>query len=414
MIRKILFAGAFSLACFLAILPTQFANAQVTAPVTSDDFFNIREDSSLVVAAPGVFANDDLTADSMLVVLVTAPSNGTAELGQDGAFTYTPNLGFFGVDSFTYMVETIPKQELVVDTSQSNLNFDMTVSIPLGTRSDDVDSRIGGMASFYLEPDTSPFTRAQLYDLNLDVVDSLDLEFKFGGLITLGRLLVDADSGAFQLNMSQRGEPADVTNGIFTQTGNKVNVTGTVNLEGTGLISGEVPEDPQEFDTETDADITMELSQDGSMLVVQVPVMLEEAFDLSGTDVVLVVTGNLLAAGELKMPQSSNVATVSVTVDPISRTDVDREVPFQYALSQNYPNPFNPVTTIEFSVPTAEMVNLRVFDTLGREVATLVDGIQAPGIHAVQFDAGHLPSGMYIYRLEAAAYSEVKRLILMK
>ena len=290
----------------------------------------------------------------------------------------------------------------------------MTVTIALGTRSDDVDARIGGEATFFLSPETSPFTQAQLYELNLDVVDSLDLEFRFGGLITLGRLIVDADSGAFQLNLSERGDPSEVIDGIFTQTGNKVNVTGIVNLEGTGLISGEVPDEPQEFDTETDADITMELSQQDTTLIVQVPVMLDEEFELSGTDVALVVTGDLYASGTLKMPLMSNAATVSITVDPISRTDVDREIPFQYALSQNYPNPFNPVTTIEFSVPTAEMVNLRVFDTLGREVATLVDGIQSPGIHAIQFDAGHLPSGMYIYRLEAAGFSEVKRLILLK
>ncbi len=405
------------LCCLLfgALLPVSRVSAQdAGAPIANDDFFNVREDSALTVSAPGLFANDDQLTDSLMLVLVSPPANGTVVVNADGSFAYTPDAGFFGVDDFSYMIETIPMQVLDVDTSQSSLNFDMAVTIILGKDQDQIDAKIGGSASLFLDPETAPFTQAHLYDLNLVVIDSLDLEFRFGGLITIGRLIVDADSGAFKLNLSQRGDPAPVSDGFFTQMGNKVNVVGMVNLTGTGLIAGEVPEEPQEFDTETDADLSIQLAQDGTLLTAEVPVLLEEAFDLSGTAVELKVEGTLLASGELKLPQQSNVATVTVTIDPISRTDVDRELPFQYALSQNYPNPFNPVTTIAFSVPTAEFVTLRVYDMLGREVTTLVDGIQAPGIHEIQFDAGHLPSGMYIYRMESNGYNEMKKLVLLK
>ncbi|MFK7847023.1 MAG: Ig-like domain-containing protein [Rhodothermales bacterium] len=416
MMRKATLLCAWMLSVLLLspLMPVQNATAQDTTPVAADDFFNVKEDSTISVASPGLFFNDEETTDSLLIVLVDAPGNGTVTVNEDGSFDYTPNTGFNGVDSFTYLIQTVPMQVLEVDTTQSNLNFDMEVSILLGTDDDQASGRIGGQASFFLNPDNPPFNQAHLYDLDLTVIDSLNLEFKFGGLITLGRLFVDADTNAFKLKLSERGAPTEIIDGMFTQAANKVQVLGIVSLEGTGLIDGEVPEEPQELDTETEADITIEMSADGQQLTAQVPVLLEEAFELSGTDVDLKVDGMLLATGALKQPVQSNIATVSITVDPISRTDVDTELPFSYALSQNYPNPFNPVTTIAFSVPTAELVTLKVFDMLGREVASLIDGIQAPGIHEVQFNAAGLPSGMYIYKLEAKAFAEVKKLVLLK
>ncbi len=257
------------------------------------------------------------------------------------------------------------------------------------------------------------FTEGHLYDLDLVVVDSLELEFRYG-LTNSTKLFVNADSAAFNLNMTERGAPAGVTNESFTQMTNNINVAGIVNLKGTRTLAALVPDDPQEFDTDTVTDITMNVSMADSILTVAVPVLLEEAFELSVADVDLKVEGWLIASGKYTAPRTSNIATVSITVDPIFRTDVDREVPFQYALSQNYPNPFNPVTTIAYSVPTSEFVTLKVFDTLGREVATLVEGFQSPGIHEVQFNAASLPSGMYVYRLTAQAYSEVKKLLLLK
>ncbi len=396
------------------MMPVQNVFAQDAIPVAADDFFNVKEDSTISVDSPGLFFNDDETADSLLIMLVDAPANGTVVVNEDGSFEYTPNIGFNGVDSFTYLIQTVPMQVLEVDTTQSNLNFDMKVSVPLSQASDNVDGRIGGTASFFMQPDASPFTSAQLYDLNLSVIDSLDLEFKFGAILTLGRLFVDVDPGAFNLNLIERGNPAALVDGKLTQMDNKVSVVGTVNLAGTGIVADGIPDEPQDIETETDTELEIQLSADGEMLTAEVPVLLEEAFELSGTDVDLKVEGQLLASGILKSPVQSNIATVSITVDPISRTDVDTELPFSYALSQNYPNPFNPVTTIAFSVPTAEPVTLKVFDMLGREVASLIDGIQAPGIHEVQFNAAGLPSGMYIYKLEAKAFAEVKKLVLLK
>jgi hypothetical protein len=77
------------------------------------------------------------------------------------------------------------------------------------------------------------------------------------------------------------------------------------------------------------------------------------------------------------------------------------QAPIAYALAQNYPNPFNPSTTIEYSIADPSFVTLKVFNILGQEVATLVNGEQAPGRRSLRFDGEGLASGVYFYRLEA-------------
>ncbi len=94
--------------------------------------------------------------------------------------------------------------------------------------------------------------------------------------------------------------------------------------------------------------------------------------------------------------------------------DSDSEAPVAYALGQNYPNPFNPSTTISFSLPEASNVTLKVFDSLGREVATLISGDVSAGTHNVTFDASGLASGLYVYRIEAGDFSAAKKLLLLK
>ena len=94
----------------------------------------------------------------------------------------------------------------------------------------------------------------------------------------------------------------------------------------------------------------------------------------------------------------------------------ETEVPTAYTLDQNYPNPFNPQTNISFSIPSAERVTLTVHDLLGRTVATVLSGqTLSSGSHTVQFNAQHLASGIYIYRLQAGtAFTQSKRMTLIK
>jgi photosystem II stability/assembly factor-like uncharacterized protein len=88
--------------------------------------------------------------------------------------------------------------------------------------------------------------------------------------------------------------------------------------------------------------------------------------------------------------------------------------PDRSLLFQNYPNPFNPTTRIEYSLPKTSHVSLKVFDMMGREVATLVEGVQEAGFKTVEFDAEGLASGVYFYRLQSGSFGEAKKLIVIR
>jgi hypothetical protein len=89
-------------------------------------------------------------------------------------------------------------------------------------------------------------------------------------------------------------------------------------------------------------------------------------------------------------------------------------VPTDYALAQNHPNPFNPETKIGFQVPSSGFVSLKVFNLLGQEVATLVEGELKAGNHEVMFNGESLPSGVYLYRLSSQHGIQVKKMVLMR
>ena len=88
-------------------------------------------------------------------------------------------------------------------------------------------------------------------------------------------------------------------------------------------------------------------------------------------------------------------------------------VPASYLLAQNYPNPFNPSTTIQYELPQSSVVNLSVYDVLGREVSVLVKERRDAGIHEAQFDASGLASGVYLYRLTAGDFTQARKLLLL-
>ncbi len=85
-----------------------------------------------------------------------------------------------------------------------------------------------------------------------------------------------------------------------------------------------------------------------------------------------------------------------------------------YILFDNYPNPFNSATQIKFSLSKIEFISLKVFDVLGREVATILNEIKMPGVYKIDFDAGELSSGVYFYRLKAGDFLQTKRMLLLK
>lgn len=129
-------------------------------------------------------------------------------------------------------------------------------------------------------------------------------------------------------------------------------------------------------------------------------VMMMAAIDGDGDDDMVTL---MHTASSSDMDYDGKSATLEVTVTDVTQTNLEdaNELPKEIALDQNYPNPFNPSTSIRFALPESEIVTLRVYDSLGRPVATLLD--QKPhtaGTHTVRFNGAGLASGLYLYRLE--------------
>jgi hypothetical protein len=121
-------------------------------------------------------------------------------------------------------------------------------------------------------------------------------------------------------------------------------------------------------------------------------------------------------AGNASTPMNPAVAaelfvgTIEFTVTNVE----DGVAPYNFELAQNYPNPFNPSTTIKYTLSEGTNVSLKVFDMLGREVATLVNKHQNAGSHSVNFDASNLASGLYVYTINAGSFTSSKKMMLMK
>jgi outer membrane protein assembly factor BamB len=134
---------------------------------------------------------------------------------------------------------------------------------------------------------------------------------------------------------------------------------------------------------------------------------------INSVNVIPSIDGNLsyeLLAGTLE----GIVACFSGGTDFVTNTEINEVIPTDYSLSQNYPNPFNPSTKIEFKIPESGLVNLKIYDLLGREVKTLVNEEMQTGIYKIDFDASGLASGIYFYTLNAGGFNSTKKMVLLK
>lgn len=114
-------------------------------------------------------------------------------------------------------------------------------------------------------------------------------------------------------------------------------------------------------------------------------------------------------------PVAMNTQTIPVS-DTVTSVDgyVPKPLPSQTELMQNYPNPFNPSTKVSFVISQLSFVRLKVYDVLGREIATLVDENKQPGTYHVEFNAGNIPSGVYLYTLTVNGKIQTKKMLLLR
>ncbi len=116
--------------------------------------------------------------------------------------------------------------------------------------------------------------------------------------------------------------------------------------------------------------------------------------------------------GKSVCPQDVQISGTTALA-PTAVSDV-RKIAATFRLDQNYPNPFNPTTVISYQLPVDSRVQLRVYNALGNEVASLVNREQTKGAYNVNFNAANLPSGIYYYKLEAGSFTQMKKMMLLK
>ena len=103
-----------------------------------------------------------------------------------------------------------------------------------------------------------------------------------------------------------------------------------------------------------------------------------------------------------------------LTADGVTSVETSKNIVTNYALSQNYPNPFNPSTSISYQLPTNGLVTIKVYNVIGKEIATLVNEFQQSGNYSKEFNANGLTSGVYFYTIKSGSFSATKKMILLK
>ncbi|MGE5401959.1 MAG: S8 family serine peptidase [Ignavibacteriales bacterium] len=137
------------------------------------------------------------------------------------------------------------------------------------------------------------------------------------------------------------------------------------------------------------------------------------SYDSTGIDMKIFLKNTSHSTAEWMLQPAFVVGNYIPTVVIDSKVKNDF-IPKQYVLHNNYPNPFNPATTISYSLPKQSYVDLKVYDILGRKITTLVSKTQGAGEYSVQFNGSSLPSGVYIYTIQAGDFRDSKRLLLLK
>lgn len=120
------------------------------------------------------------------------------------------------------------------------------------------------------------------------------------------------------------------------------------------------------------------------------------------------------ASGDVGMLKRWSINICYFDLNTVGVNNASIELPEGYKLNQNYPNPFNPVCKINYQIPNSGMVELNVYDIIGKKVASLVSGYQESGSHLVEFNGSSLSSGVYFYKLQSGNFSETRKMLLIK
>ena len=122
---------------------------------------------------------------------------------------------------------------------------------------------------------------------------------------------------------------------------------------------------------------------------------------------------------EFSLSSMVHVERIEFDLSQMSTDNDQSQSPGRFSISQNYPNPFNPTTEIKYELPNETLVNITIYDVMGRKINALVNKEQSAGSYSLQWDATNsvgeaVPAGMYIYTIQAGKYTSTKKMVLLK
>jgi Bacterial Ig domain/Secretion system C-terminal sorting domain len=410
-----IFAATLLLAAHSILFAPATARAQsggVFAAVA--DSFDVVHDAVFSSSTVSVMDNDaGIPDDSVHTVITIPPAHGSATLTTSGTFNYTPDPGYIGPDSFTYVVQTLPVQTLEFSPASSNLEFEATLKISIGEDTARKTIPINGTVLFDIGSGTAPIDSVHVLGLSVRNDAVIELEFKYGGIVTIGRINIVAAREALLLDLTEVG-PRVAAGGAFnsfTQTGNKLGVDATVTMSGSGVLNGQVPTTPQHLVTETDFDVVGSvLSQPGTLAFV-LNIDSRNEFEIDGNPVNLNITGSAVATGPLKERQVSEPAIVALNV--ISPTSAeDDTLPATNRLLSIYPNPAAETATISYEIVRPGFVRFEVYDLLGRRRLEETVSTGTIGSRLQTLDLTALTPGLYFVRASQLDWNATRSIVV--
>jgi len=264
-----------------------------------------------------------------------------------------------------------------------------------------------GNSSTVTHTDAFPYLPAGSYDITQQLPNEDDWELSDISCTAAQGITTDLGNGSVTIDLAE----GDVVRCTFKTIGRPLPVTLGEPTDEQVVAADSVLFTWQEGDPQIDQ-YQFELATDETFTSIQLDSVLTDTSivlgDLADQNTYWwrVRAQNDVGFGEYSDPQTFSFMPTSV--------DPSAGVPVRYELSQNYPNPFNPSTVIEYALPETGYVELLVYNILGREVATLVNGQKQAGYHQVTFDASNLASGLYIYHLRAEGFEQSHQMTLIK
>ncbi len=393
-----------------AVNAVQLAGSSTNqAPVATDDNATTDEDTPVQI---DVLANDtDPDGDNLTVnSIVSQAANGSATT--DGStVTYTPNAQFNGNDSFEYEVSD---GNGGLDTALVNVTVTAINDVPVAVNDTASTNEDMAVEVAVLDNDSDADNDALTVTATLDETNGT-ATINSGTTVTF---TPDADfygEGSFRYVISDGNGGEDtatvsVTVNSINDAPQIVGLPDLIDMDINDSTKLKMQDYAQDVDTPYER-LTWTFSTSGP----------EISYNYSSaTDTLTIYSGDI--QGEYSLfttltddSSASDDDTILVRVVDVSGIDdLQSVIPKTFVVEQNFPNPFNPVTTLRFGLPAPASVKIGIYNVNGQRIALLNEGKMSAGFHNIRFNAAHMPSGVYYYRIIAGKHSTVKKMILLK